>query len=60
MCQGIVPLVNQQAGETYRFVEIFVSHSVPPHGKFGKHEEGWGGSLIRNERDKLREFEPVP
>ncbi len=60
VCQSIVPLGDQRGGETEGFVKIFVSHSVPPHGKFGKHEEGWGGSLICNERDKLRGFKPVP
>ncbi len=60
MCQSKIPLSNQRDREAKRFVEILVSHSVPPHGKFGEHEEGWGGSLIRNECDKLRGLEPIP
>ncbi len=60
MCQSIVPLGDQGSGKTEGFGEIFVSHSVPPHGKFSKDKEGWGGSLVCNERDKLRGFEPVP
>jgi hypothetical protein len=35
-------------------------HPVPSHGKFGKNEERWRGALIRDERDKLRRFKPVP
>ncbi len=46
VCQSIVPLGDQGDRKTEGFVKVFVSHSVPPHGKFGKHKEGWGGSLV--------------
>ncbi len=60
VCEGIVPLGDQGSGKAEGFGKVFVSHPVPSHGKFGKDEEGWGGPLIRNERDKLRGFKPVP
>jgi hypothetical protein len=53
-------LGDQGSGKTEGFGKIFVSHHVPSHGKFSKDEEGWGGPSIRNERDKLRGFKPVP
>ncbi len=60
MCQSIIPLGDQGSGKTKGFGKILVSHPVPSHGKFSKDEEGWGGPPIRNERDKLRGFKPVP
>ncbi len=58
--EGIVPLGNQGSGKTEGFCKVFVCHPVPSHGKFGKNEERWGGPPIRDERDKLRRFKPVP
>jgi hypothetical protein len=60
VCEGIVPLGDQWGGKTEGFGKVFVSHPIPSHGKFGKHEEGRRGPPIRNERDKLRRLKPVP
>ncbi len=60
MCEGIVPLGNDRIGEAEGFCQIFVCHPIPSHGKFGKNEKRWRGTLIRNERNKLRRFKPVP
>ncbi len=60
VCEGVVPLGDQGSGETEGFGKVFVSHPVPSHGKLSKDEEGWGGPPVRNERDELRRFKPVP
>ncbi len=60
VCEGIVPLGDQGSGKTEGFGKVLVGHPVPSHGKFSKDEEGWGGPPMRNERDKLRGFKPVP
>jgi hypothetical protein len=60
VCEGIVPLGNQGSGKAEGFCKVFVCHPVPSHGKFGKNEERWRGPPIRDERDKLRRFKPVP
>jgi hypothetical protein len=60
VCERIVPLGDQRGGKAEGFGKVFVSHPIPSHGKFGKNEEGWGGPPVRNERDKLGGFKPVP
>ena len=35
-------------------------HSIPSHSKLSQNEEGRRGALIRDERDKLGRFKPVP
>jgi hypothetical protein len=60
MCKGIIPLSDDRVGKAKGSCKVFVCHSIPTHGKFGQNEEGWGGALICDERDKLRGFKPVP
>jgi hypothetical protein len=60
MCEGIVPLGDDGIGKAKGFGKVFVCHPIPSHGEFGKNEKRWRGTLIRDERDKLRRFEPVP
>ena len=60
MCEGIVPLGDDGIGKAKGFCKVFVCHPIPSHGKFGENEKRWRGTLIRNERDKLRGFKPVP
>ena len=60
MCEGIIPLSNQGSGKAEGFCKVLMRHPVPSHSKFGKNEERWRGALIRDERDKLRRFKPIP
>ena len=60
MCKGIVPLSDNRIGKTKGSCKIFVCHSIPSHSKLGQNEEGRRGALIRDERDKLGRFKPVP
>jgi hypothetical protein len=60
MCKGIVPLSDNRIGKAKGSCKIFVCHSIPSHSELGQNEEGRRGALIRDERDKLRGFKPVP
>jgi hypothetical protein len=60
MCERIVPLGGYGIGKAEGFCKVFVCHPIPSHGKLGQNEKRWRGALIRDERDKLRGFKPVP
>ena len=60
VCEGIVALSDDRIGKAKGSCKIFVCHSIPSHSKLGQNEEGRRGAPIRDERDKLRRFKPVP